>query len=574
MIRSGCGAAGVDPSDAVRFVCSGAALGGTMPKTLLLADDSVTIQKVVGISFANEDIVLLTVDNGDDAIVRCRDSRPDIVLADVVMPGKNGYDVCQTIKSDPSLAHIPVLLLTGTFEAFDEQRAARAGADGHITKPFEAQALVDQVNGLLSRPAPSAGAPAEAAAAPAKAARPAPPQPVSHTADTAYDFFDDEATATRDDRRDPQEATATFGAPPVAAPAAVPAFVPPAPAPAFSAPTPEPDLTPSTPTFTAPPAPAAAAATAFGNDALDVDSSFSGESLFDDFGNAAEAPTMTAAPRVDPTPSDPIGWGARSSEPQNGDSFDWDVRGDEATGTATSEWDAPAEPAAADNVIDFEANTQPDPPATLGGWDLASDPAPVLRSDPSEVPDWFTPASEPASASYPPEVAAAAPAPVASFDVGEASFDVREPSSGGFDLEASLDEGSAYGDAVIDPHGARDYDVSSSDLGAPVVLAPLVEPPAPMPAPAAAPSPAVSFGAPSAPSFASAPAAAPAAALPERDRREIHDALEKVAWEAFGPVAESLVREAVERIERIAWEVIPQLAESLIKEEIRKLKGE
>ena len=58
-----------------------------MPKTLLLADDSVTIQKVVGISFANEDIVLLTVDNGDDAIVRCGESRPDIVLADVVMPG-------------------------------------------------------------------------------------------------------------------------------------------------------------------------------------------------------------------------------------------------------------------------------------------------------------------------------------------------------------------------------------------------------------------------------------------------------------------------------------------------------
>jgi CheY-like chemotaxis protein len=560
-----------------------------MPKTLLLADDSVTIQKVVGISFANEDIVLLTVDNGDDAIVRCRDSRPDIVLADVVMPGKNGYDVCQTIKSDPSLSHIPVLLLTGTFEAFDEQRAARAGADGHITKPFEAQALVDQVNGLLSRPAPSAGAPAEAAApaaAPAKVARPTPQQPVSHTADTAYDFFDDEAaTATRDDRRDPQEATVTFGAPPVAAPAAAPGFAPPAPAPALSAPTPEPDLTPSTPTFTAPPAapapasfdaPAPApAAPAFGSDALDVDSSFSGESLFDDFGGSpADAPTATSAPRVDPTPSEPIGWGARSSEPQTGDAFDWDVRGDEATGTATSEWDAPAaEPAAADNVIDFEANTQPDPPQTIGGWDLASDPAPVLRSEPSEVPDWFTPASEPASASYPPEVTAAAPSP-ASFDMGEASFDVREPSSGGFDLEASLEESSAYGDAVIDPHGARDYDVSSSDLGAPVVLAPLVEPPAPMPAPAAAPSPTVSFGAPSPHSFASAPPAAPAAALGERDRREIHDALEKVAWEAFGPVAESLVREAVERIERIAWEVIPQLAESLIKEEIRKLKGE
>src|SRR5512134_53454 len=134
-----------------------------MPKTLLLADDSVTIQKVVGISFANEDVVLLTVDNGDDAIVRAKEARPDVVLADVVMPGKNGYEVCQAIKADPTLAHVPVLLLTGTFEAFDEERAARAGADGHITKPFEAQSLVDKVNALLARP--QASPPVEAAPA-------------------------------------------------------------------------------------------------------------------------------------------------------------------------------------------------------------------------------------------------------------------------------------------------------------------------------------------------------------------------------------------------------------------------
>ena len=116
-----------------------------MPKTLLLADDSVTIQKVVGISFANEDVELLTVDNGDDAVAKARETRPDLVLADAVMPGKNGYEVCEAIKHDPSLRHIPVLLLTGTFETFDEERAQAVGIDGHITKPFEAQALVEQV---------------------------------------------------------------------------------------------------------------------------------------------------------------------------------------------------------------------------------------------------------------------------------------------------------------------------------------------------------------------------------------------------------------------------------------------
>jgi CheY-like chemotaxis protein len=150
-----------------------------MPKTLLLADDSVTIQKVVGISFANEDVQIVTVDNGDDAVTRARAIRPDIVLADVVMPGKSGYDVCAALKADPALAHIPVLLLTGTFETFDEDRANRVGADGHITKPFEAQALVELVTARLA----SAAAP-RAAAAPAAAAAEE-PEP--------FDFLEPEA---------------------------------------------------------------------------------------------------------------------------------------------------------------------------------------------------------------------------------------------------------------------------------------------------------------------------------------------------------------------------------------------
>ena len=99
-----------------------------MPKTLLLADDSVTIQKVVGISFANEDVVLLTVDNGDDAVARAREARPDLVLADVVMPGKNGYEVCEAIKADPSLAPRSRAAAHGHLRGLRRGSAPRASA--------------------------------------------------------------------------------------------------------------------------------------------------------------------------------------------------------------------------------------------------------------------------------------------------------------------------------------------------------------------------------------------------------------------------------------------------------------
>src|SRR4030095_10967816 len=158
--------------------------GDSMPKTLLLADDSVTIQKVVGISFANEDIEITTVDNGRDAVANARALRPDIILADVVMPGMSGYEVCETVKADPNLRHVPVLLLTGTFEAFDQARATAVGAAGHVAKPFEAQTLVDRVKQLL------ASAPAARPTAPRAAAAPTPAQTAA--SDDAFDFFADE----------------------------------------------------------------------------------------------------------------------------------------------------------------------------------------------------------------------------------------------------------------------------------------------------------------------------------------------------------------------------------------------
>jgi CheY-like chemotaxis protein len=122
-----------------------------MSKRLLLADDSVTIQKVIGITFANEDYQLDIVDNGDSALEHARVQRPDMILADVYMPGKNGYELCAAVKQDPQLSSVPVMLLTGTFEPFDEDKARQAGADAWISKPFESQFLIDQVEELLAK---------------------------------------------------------------------------------------------------------------------------------------------------------------------------------------------------------------------------------------------------------------------------------------------------------------------------------------------------------------------------------------------------------------------------------------
>jgi CheY-like chemotaxis protein len=120
-----------------------------MPK-LLLADDSVTIQRVIELTFADEDVQVLAVGDGRQAIERVRAERPDIVLADVGMPERDGYEVAAFIKNDPQLAHIPVLLLTGAFEPVDEVRARAVGCDGVLVKPFEPQMVISRVRDLLA----------------------------------------------------------------------------------------------------------------------------------------------------------------------------------------------------------------------------------------------------------------------------------------------------------------------------------------------------------------------------------------------------------------------------------------
>ena len=118
---------------------------------LLLADDSLTIQKVVNLTFADEGIDVITVGDGDMALREIAQARPDIVLADVHMPGPSGYEICSLMRGIDETANIPVMLLVGSFEQFDPAEADRVGANGYVTKPFQSiRQLVDQVKGLIA----------------------------------------------------------------------------------------------------------------------------------------------------------------------------------------------------------------------------------------------------------------------------------------------------------------------------------------------------------------------------------------------------------------------------------------
>jgi CheY-like chemotaxis protein len=122
-------------------------------RKLLLADDSATIQKVIDLTFADEGVRVMAVSNGQDAINQLEEFAPDIVLADVFMPSPNGYEVCEYVKTNEKLKHIPVMLLVGSFEPFDEAEARRVGADDILTKPFSSiRRLIDRVGALVSSP--------------------------------------------------------------------------------------------------------------------------------------------------------------------------------------------------------------------------------------------------------------------------------------------------------------------------------------------------------------------------------------------------------------------------------------
>ena len=120
-----------------------------MAYKLLLADDSITIQKVVELILSEENFEIKSTSNGEEALSQIPSFKPDIILADIEMPKMNGYQLCEKVKQDPSTSNIPVILLTGAFEPIDEELARQVKADDFIVKPFESQDLLSKVNSVL-----------------------------------------------------------------------------------------------------------------------------------------------------------------------------------------------------------------------------------------------------------------------------------------------------------------------------------------------------------------------------------------------------------------------------------------
>jgi len=117
--------------------------------TLLLVDDSVTIQRVIELTFANENVRVVSVGDGRRALQWMDREAPDVMLVDVAAPEVDGYAVTNHVRQSPRLKHVPVLLLAGVFEPVDDSQARDAGADGVLVKPFEPEQLVSRVRSLL-----------------------------------------------------------------------------------------------------------------------------------------------------------------------------------------------------------------------------------------------------------------------------------------------------------------------------------------------------------------------------------------------------------------------------------------
>jgi CheY-like chemotaxis protein len=142
---------------------------------ILIVEDSVSMRKVMEMTFAGEDAELLAVESGELALQQGRDFGPDVAFIDASLPGIDGYEVTRAIKGDPQLAGTAVILMASQHRPLDDARASEVGADDHILKPFDTQEAIDKATELASQAEALYEAPSIPVARPATT----PPTPIS-----------------------------------------------------------------------------------------------------------------------------------------------------------------------------------------------------------------------------------------------------------------------------------------------------------------------------------------------------------------------------------------------------------
>jgi CheY-like chemotaxis protein len=576
-----------------------------MGKKILLADDSITIQKVIELTFSDEDFDVITVGNGRLALEKLLEVRPDIVLCDIIMPEKDGYEVCEQIKTSPATSHIPVLLLTGAFEPFDQERAARAGYDGSLAKPFEPETLIAKVKDLLARAPARVQAPPAAVVRPVPAPAPPPPPPAvlpfqRPAAPTVPPAFVPPPAAAP--RFIPEEPFGTFEEPAFADTAA-----PNPAAEAYAPMTEEESATLLAPPAAEPPPPDAASTVMFR--AGDLPWNAQAVPPAPDAARPAREPVLAAAPPVrEPEPifvPEPVGAPEVVEEPAV---FEEVLEEDLDFGAQDFEPQPPAEAvpggARGSGLLNADVGTlppiQPDdeggatgafePVLPLRPQAVLAPPAPVFEPEPEQV---FEPEPEPMTAFEPEPVRAFAPEPVhvfapqpspafepelpPAFEPEPEPILEREPAPAfepepepAFEPESAVSFETEPG-PMFEPGPAPEFEPPPSAVPAgrafadrlsPAVAPAVVVPPAPAETPVLAPE---SFA-----DVAAAVVARPQPPPPPSEAAAVSvpvEKVEKIAQRVVAQISEKAVRE-------IAWEVIPDLAEALIKQEIERLKAE
>lgn len=155
-----------------------------MPVNILVADDSVTMRRILELTFAGEDAKVITVDSGDAAVAKAAEVAPDVVFADASM-SLDGYKVASAIKATPGLERTAVIVLASQKQPYDEAKGRAAGVDDHIVKPFDTQHVIDKVKRVMAQPRATAAKAAPPPAAPP--ARPAQQRPVGPGGTIAFE---------------------------------------------------------------------------------------------------------------------------------------------------------------------------------------------------------------------------------------------------------------------------------------------------------------------------------------------------------------------------------------------------